>query len=52
MASITTTSQTLHPISKNTEWLLNPKDINIGKEIGRGTFGVVYQGNLNNPNSK
>jgi predicted Ser/Thr protein kinase len=48
MASTTTTSETFRPISKNTEWLLNPKNITLGKEIGRGTFGVVYLGNLNN----
>jgi serine/threonine protein kinase len=48
MASITTTSDTWRPIATNTEWLLSPKDISIGRELGRGTFGVVYHGFFNN----
>jgi predicted Ser/Thr protein kinase len=52
MATNATISEKFQPISSsissNTQWMLKPKDIIIGQEIGRGTFGVVYKGKLYN----
>lgn len=30
--------------TSSSSWLLDPQDIHLGREIGRGTFGVVLQG--------
>ena len=38
----------LKPVPKHDKWSLSHRDINIGKKIGKGAFGDVFEAHLNN----
>lgn len=45
------TNKKLHQFADSLEtWDLNPRDIQLGKEIGRGAYGVVYSATLRGQN--